>query len=537
MAYQNLMPQYGAGGAMQQPYSPPVALGTGSGGGQNPYAPRVQAPPAPRPTAPPGGTGVPIPMYPGSQPGFDWGSYWGQANTSGWPTGLGGTNPTQDQWNTAWGGMPGYQTPGTSTPTPTPNPNPTPTPNPLLPPPPNYPAPSTFNPTELGQTLGSRLQHFLSNPAPYFNESLFTGMGGQTQQGLQQQMGVADMANQTGGFRNAWDFAGDLTRLGGLTNAQGGQMGQMGGMTGQWGNLAQMLGRPGQTEGTLGGIQGSLAGPSYAESGFRNMAGGAGSPSMTEQTMMGVARGDNLNQVDPAYQQMVDRLAGGMTADITAGAGMSGRQGSNLLADSIGENVGGMRLQAANDYRMNEQARQQQALGAIEGQRQQGFGNQMGALGAADSARMGQLNSRLGTLGMMQGAGDNRMSQLMAALGGQQGTVESQFGMGQTGVGNALTAGGQMGNLYNQFLMPGQTYQDAGGAYDANSQGQQMGNYDLFNRGHDADYNRMQEILGSFTNSQGNTGMQEEIPWWQQILGYVAGNAGQAARVMTGMGF
>jgi hypothetical protein len=91
-----------------------------------------------------------------------------------------------------------------------------------------------------------------------------------------------------------------------------------------------------------------------------------------------------------------------------------------------------------------------------------------------------------------------------------------------------MGAAGSLGGLYQDWMAPSQTLSGVGQAWDADQQGRRLDEFDTFNRTQNADYNRFQELLQAFTGSQGNAGMQEEVPWWQQLLGYVGNNVGNA---------
>lgn len=119
-------------------------------------------------------------------------------------------------------------------------------------------------------------------------------------------------------------------------------------------------------------------------------------------------------------------------------------------------------------------------------------------------------------------------TQRMNALTAQAGTAGQSYGMEQGGIGNAMSAAGSLGGLYDQTLAPGQTMREVGAGFDAERQGQRLGDYDLFTRKNDANYNRFLELLSAFSGSAGSPGMAEEVPIWQQFAGYLANNAGNA---------
>lgn len=103
------------------------------------------------------------------------------------------------------------------------------------------------------------------------------------------------------------------------------------------------------------------------------------------------------------------------------------------------------------------------------------------------------------------------------ALGGQAATAGQQFGMGQQALTNKQSAI----DLLTQI----------GAAKDANAQGKLLGKADLYDRTKNAELDRLIKIGAAFGDP---TAAANEAPWWQQLLGYVAGNAGQAARIGLG---
>lgn len=89
---------------------------------------------------------------------------------------------------------------------------------------------------------------------------------------------------------------------------------------------------------------------------------------------------------------------------------------------------------------------------------------------------------------------------------------------------------GMLPGAFQAGQLPAQTQLGAGQIQDADAAAKQQGKFDLWDRTTNADYNRFQQMLAAFTGTQSNAGMKEEVPWWQQALGYVAGNASNAVR-------
>lgn len=80
---------------------------------------------------------------------------------------------------------------------------------------------------------------------------------------------------------------------------------------------------------------------------------------------------------------------------------------------------------------------------------------------------------------------------------------------------------GMLPGMRDAALAPARTALEVGAAEDADASAVQT-----------AGYNRLLEVLGAFNGSQESAGMKEETPWWQQLLGYVAGNAGNAIKAL-----
>lgn len=181
---------------------------------------------------------------------------------------------------------------------------------------------------------------------------------------------------------------------------------------------------PGISGETRGGIQGLLnasSNPVYS-GGVSNgldfasgMAGGAG-PSLTESQLMGVATGQHFGTEAPGYRALRDRVADDTLTRINSTFSNSGRLGSREHLDTAGEAVGG--ALAGMDYQnyQNDIARQERALGAIEGQRQTGIANTF----AAQSALPGLLQASAGPANMQLLAGGLLDADAASRLQGDQ---------------------------------------------------------------------------------------------------------------------
>lgn len=109
-----------------------------------------------------------------------------------------------------------------------------------------------------------------------------------------------------------------------------------------------------------------------------SLAGGSG-PSLTENTLMNTALGKNFGTNDPGYAALRSKLGSDVMKQTNQSFNNSGLFGSDSNQRSAAEGLGN--AYASLDYGnyQNDVARQQQALQAIEGQRQQGVGNAFAA--------------------------------------------------------------------------------------------------------------------------------------------------------------
>lgn len=421
-----------------------------------------------------------------------------------------------------------------------------------------------YNASQTGALFGTKLRDYLTNPAPVYGQGLYTGMHGMEREGLDRMRNEA--LGAVGDLRGGFNQTSDISRMGGMTNPMRDAMGDMGSLANQYGNIAGGLRGPSGAQTDYEGIGDSLRGPSgaqtgfgdiadslggrsFAESGYRGLYGEGGGPSLTEQRL-----GDaKYGQDSDAYQTLRSKLADDVTTQNLAAFNSSGMFGSDdnrsSLAEGLGTAMAGMDL---DQQRYGDQL-QRQDLASIEGLRQQDYQNRFNSLGAGDQARLQQLNARMGALSAEDqarlaqintrmgaiGAGDqSRLAQLqaqMGALGAQQGATSDRFQMGNTGVQNTLAAGDRLGQRYRDMMMPGQTIADIGSRYGEDRQAQRLDDFDRFNRTKNADYDRFRELFGIMSNSQNLPGMEEKVPFWQQMLGYMGQNVGNAARAAGGM--
>lgn len=152
----------------------------------------------------------------------------------------------------------------------------------------------------------------------------------------------------------------------------------------------------------------------------------------------------NTDTQKAAFERDLTRTLGDATTGIGSAIGSMGRYGSGMHVAELGDTLGGI----------------------------------------SDKARLGERD-----------AGFNRTA---TALNGQLGALGSAFGMGQTGVSNAMTAGNNLGSLYQQQLLPGQTQLGVGQLQDADKQAKLLANYDLFNRNQNHTKDWMSGMMGMF---------------------------------------
>lgn len=297
----------------------------------------------------------------------------------------------------------------------------------------------TFNAGQANSILGNDIMAaYLQGPGAVFGQSLYTGLGQQSQDSMQ---GMRDAANQnSGALTDALNANSGVIANGGLTS---GQQGNMDALNGVNQNYQDIYSRSGQ-------------------------------PSLTEQTLMGTAQGNNIGQGNPFLQDIINRSNDQIYANTMASFGGSGGVGSNLQTDQLASSIGNNTTNLLYGDYQNSLDRQMQALGAIEGQRQQGINNQMGA------------------------------------LVGQAGVQGQQFGMGQTGQQNLNQAIGQAGALFNNTLLPSQIGLQIGQMQDADAQAQRLAEYEQYQRENDPNFNHIARYLG-LLGAQ-NQGAQPDQP-------------------------
>ncbi len=302
----------------------------------------------------------------------------------------------------------------------------------------------------LGANLAQSLNNSFEDGPKVFGQSLYAGLGGRTDRGLDM---ITHTANDNrGGLQGAYNWNTGLVNSGGLTKPMKDNIGALGSVGNNYGNL-------------------------YTQ---------AGGKSLTEQQLMGVAQGKQFGQAAPGYAQVrqnaLDDALSGVGTAFTA----NGRFGSSVMGDAAGQAATGVLSNLDYQNYQNDIGRQERALAAIEGQRQEGFVNQMGA------------------------------------LAGQSGALQNQFQMGQQGIANAGAAAAAAPGLFQATLAPGQAIMQAGQVQDAANQAQLLAEADLFDRTENAGFNHAAQYLGALNALNGQPGTQQQTPWWQQALGFGA---------------
>lgn len=104
---------------------------------------------------------------------------------------------------------------------------------------------------------------------------------------------------------------------------------------------------------------------------------------------------------------------------------------------------------------------------------------------------------------------------------------------------NRSQAAGMLPGLFSAAQQPATITGAIGGAQDANQQGILQGRADLQQRQANGWTDLIAKLTSAGAGNAASSGMTTTntqttptAPWWQQALGYVAGNAGQAMRMM-----
>lgn len=145
---------------------------------------------------------------------------------------------------------------------------------------------------------------------------------------------------------------------------------------------------------------GGLDVSSQGQMGIRNLALG---PSMTEQNLANVARGELIGQGDPNYDRLRQRAMENASTEAGMQASGLGRTGSDYhqtaVARQVGDTVAGMDYQRLQD----ERNRQVEANSLIDQMRQAGYGIGLNAQNSASAIQTGNQDRRLGAAGSIPG--------------------------------------------------------------------------------------------------------------------------------------
>lgn len=395
---------------------------------------------------------------------------------------------------------------------------------------------------QFGDQYLGKLTDQLNTKAPVFNKSLFVGAGDGTQNAWRQGSAFANNLNASGGLTDPMRSAmgsfgdigqgyGDFTQNGGLTPAQSGAISGLGGLGGQYAGLG----------GLTSGQQGNLNTTNNAGNGFGALTQNGGLSSVQSSAMgntagLAGAYGGLANAYDqnaPGYDRMRQQLLDDAVKNVGSGFTASGRFGGGSYINDATE--ASLNAIAPLDYQnyqnnVNNQYRsldsQKGIYDTLFGQGQQGVNNTVtglnGQLGAAGQAfgmgqtgrdnSMGALDAQRGIYGDQFNMGQTGQNNVLAGLAGQQGAASSLFNAGQTGITNQQGAIDALGQI--------------GSAQDANAQGARLGAADLYDRKNNASLDRLLKIGAGFGGATADAANQ--APWWQQLLGYAAGNVGKA---------
>lgn len=172
-----------------------------------------------------------------------------------------------------------------------------------------------------------------------------------------------------------------------------------------------------QTQAGLNGLYGASQQPNSfgAATQFSNgLLANANNPSLTEQQLGGVARGEYLNGANPYFEQNLQNSLQDAGTGVNAALGANGRYGSSVHVNQLGTTLGQLSTSARSSQYENERNRQAQALAAIEGQRQQGINNGQWAASNAGSLYQNSLLPYQTQLGVGQAFDADRQAAITA---------------------------------------------------------------------------------------------------------------------------
>lgn len=131
-------------------------------------------------------------------------------------------------------------------------------------------------------------------------------------------------------------------------------------------------------------------------------------------------------------------------------------------------------------------------------------------------------NQTAAALGLTEGLGGLDYQQYSDQLARRTSDLNNASAIGQQGVGNEGSLAALLPTIYNAGELPASTEAGIGAAQDTNTQNLANKNINLLGQ--------LSSILqgNAQVAGQTTTNTVPVPPWWQQVLGYVVGNAGQA---------
>lgn len=138
---------------------------------------------------------------------------------------------------------------------------------------------------------------------------------------------------------------------------------------------------------------------------------------------------------------------------------------------------------------------------------------------------------------------DGRFGSSVMGEAAGKGLGSALAGMDYTNYGNDIArqerAAQMLPGLYQAGMAPAGVQAGVGAAMDANALAMRQGENDLFRRQNDAGWSTLGQASSILAGNAGASTQQQSqttptAPWWQQALGYVAGNAGNAMRAFGG---
>jgi hypothetical protein len=145
------------------------------------------------------------------------------------------------------------------------------------------------------------------------------------------------------------------------------------------------------------------------------------------------------------------------------------------------------------------------------------------------------INQQFGASGRF--GGGSHVSSLGEGIGNAVAGLD--YANYQSDVARQQAAAGMLPGLFNAGTLPASAIGAVGAAQDADALARRQAENDLFRRQNDTSWDtlaRSSSILNGTAQSGGTTvtNSQPVAPWWQQVGGYILGNAGKAASVYGG---